>query len=153
MANICSVDFYIEFASSNDSKKFTKTFKRKTENADLLNEGVQLAENDWLFGAVIERSGKCGVSISGWVKWGLSHDTITNFTKALKKAGMISFEGSYDECGNNVFGKYEYAEGVLIETVLDDSHTVWKRLEDGEDDAWEKLEEALELDGVTTMVA
>ena len=153
MANICSVDFNMEFESSDDLEKFVKTFKRKVEDAGLRNEGVAIAENDWLFDATVENDGESNVSIGGYVKWALSYETMIEFTERLRKAGVVAFKCSYDEYGNNLFGEYEFVEGMLIETRLDESASVWERIAEGAEGSFECLENALRKDGVVKMVA
>ena len=153
MANICSVDFNIDFESAEAAGRFERAFRNEMEAAAAVNEGVGLAESDWLFNGVMRLTGDAGVLLSGWVKWGLSHESVIEFSERLKQAGVTAFECSYDECGNNIFGKYEYFDGVLTKTILEESHPVWERVENGDDDSWEALENALEFEGVVTMVA
>ena len=153
MANICGVDFNIDFNSGESALEFVDDFHKEMEMAKVKNEGVPIAENDGLFDPVIRTSGDVGVLLSGWVKWGLSHESMIEFSKRLEKSGMTSFDCSYEECGNNIFGRYEYYDGVLTKTSLDESHPVWEKVENGEEDSWEQLEEALEFEGVTRMVA
>ena len=152
MANICSVDFNIDFKTDEEARRFAELFGREVADGNYRNEGVRIAENDWLFDATVENDGSSTVVIRGYVRWALSSETVAEFAERLTKAGAIAFDCQYEECGN-LFGKYEYADGTLVETSLDESHSVWDAVAEGVEDSWELLERALRKDGVVEMVA
>ena len=151
MANMCSVDFYIDFKAEAMAKEFAKEFSERMREAAARNEGVGIAGNEWLFDATLENAGDFTLAIRGWVKWGLDRDSMVEFSGKLKEAGMTSFECCYEECGNMIYGKYEYHDEELWNSYVDDSHPVWDSAYD--DDHYEKLDTVLETEGVLEMVA
>ena len=151
MANICSVDFNIDFNAGEDARRFAEFFEREIAEANSRNEGVRIAKNDWLFDATLEKVEDSSMAIKGWVKWGLDRDSMTEFSGKLREAGMTSLECFYEECGNLVYGKYECHDGELWNSNVDESHAVWDS--PYEDDHYERLDTVLETEGVLEMVA
>ena len=151
MANMCCVDFNIDFESGEKAAEFMKEFSTRIEKATARNEGVTIAENEWLFDATLEEGGDTALTIRGWVKWGMDCDSMVEFSGKLREAGMTSLECFYEECGNMIYGKYEYHDGELWNSYVDESHAVWDSAED--DDHYERLDNVLETEGVLEMVA
>ena len=151
MANMCCVDFNIEFESGEKTAAFAEEFSTRIEKAASRNEGVGIAENEWLFDAILEKGGDAALTIRGWVKWGLESDSMAEFSGKLREAGMTSLECFYEECGNLIYGKYEYHDGELWNSYVDERHAVWDSAYD--DDHYEKLDAVLETEGVLEMVA
>ena len=46
MANICSVDFNIDFKTDEDARRFAELFGREMAEANSRNEGVRIAKGD-----------------------------------------------------------------------------------------------------------
>ena len=153
MANICSVDLFMEFTSHKAQRKFLSLFSREIKDAEKRCEGVKFGGDTWLFDAVIEETGTQSVSIKGWVKWALSHSAIQEFVERCRDLSLQSLECEYEEAGNMIYGKYEYHNGELWDTYLDESHPAWEESDWDDDDYFDNLERALENDGITVAVA
>jgi hypothetical protein len=152
MANMCSVEFRLKFSSKEASAKFAENFTKEMTEAEAKNEGVRISQNTWLFDSVMERIGDNSISISGWVKWGLTHEAIREFVESLKKQGLESLECLYEETGNMIYGRYEYHDGELWDIYVPEDNPAWES--DYEDESfYDRLEEALEDDGESLMVA
>jgi hypothetical protein len=140
------------FESKEASAKFAKNFKKKIVEAEAKNEGVRISQDTWLFDETIEKDSNTQITIRGWVKWGLTHEAIREFVESLKQQGLHSLECDYEETGNMIYGRYEYHDSELWDSFVSESNPVW---ESGyEDDSfYDQLEEALEDDGESLMVA
>ena len=153
MANICSVNFYLEFTNNKRCADFAKSFKSKIKDAEKKSEGVRVSQDTWLFDIVLDFSGKNkNLTLNGWVKWGLTHAAIREFVESIKKDGLLSLECEYEETGNLIFGKYEYHDGDLWDSYIEDSHSVWDESYE-DDNYYDLLDDALENDGTSVMVA
>ena len=153
MANICSVDFLINFESQERSSVFREAFDAKIKGAGARGEGLRISHDTCLFDATIDDVVGESVSIRGWVNWGLTHEAIREFVEELKKHGLKSLECEYEEAGNLIYGKYEYHNEALWDTYLSDNNSAWDESHWEDDDYYDKLEEALESDGETVQVA
>ena len=152
MANICSVEFRLEFSSKEASAKFAESFKKEIAEADRRSEGVRISQDTWLFDETIEQDRNTQITIRGWVKWGLTHQAIREFVESLKKQELQSLECLYEETGNMIYGKYEYHNGELWDIYVPEDNPAWEN--DYEDESfYDRLEEALEDDGESLMVA
>ena len=152
MANMCSVEFRLKFSSKEASAKFAESFTKEMTEAEAKNEGVRISQNTWLFDSVMEKIGDNSISITGWVKWGLTHEAIREFVESLKKQGLESLECLYEETGNMIYGKYEYHNGELWDIYVPENHSVWENAYE-DDSFYDQLDNALEEDGLMDMVA
>jgi hypothetical protein len=153
MANICSVDFNFIFKTQEYAIAFILDFNQKIKTAQSINEGVPIAESDWLFDAAVQNTGNRSAELRGWVRGALSQETMQVFTEYLQSMNMESFECGYEETGNLVYGKYSYENGELWECSLDECHPIWEKANSGEDDYFDEIENALETDGVMEQIA
>ena len=72
--------------------------------------------------------------------------------ESLKKQGLESLECLYEETGNMIYGRYEYHGGELRDIYVPEDNPAWEN--DYEDESfYDRLEEALEDDGESLMVA
>ena len=153
MANICSVDFLLTFRDKGKCAKFADLFRKKINEAEKRDEGVCISQDTWLFDVVMDTAEKRCISLKGWVRWSLAHEAIREFVEFLKEAGLESLECEYEETGNLIYGKYEFHNGELWDSFIEESHPIWESVSAGDDDCYDRLEEALENDGETVMVA
>ena len=153
MANICSVDFFLKFKNFAVGAKFAKSFEKKIKKAEKKNEGVRISQDTWLFDVAMDLTDNEYIYLNGWVKWGLTHEAIREFVETLKESGLESLECEYEETGNLIYGKYEYNDGELWDSFIDESNPVWESVSLEEDDYYDRLEEVLESESMTVMVA
>jgi hypothetical protein len=151
MANMCTICCNLQFDSEAKRDVFIKVFSGKITEAQKYNQGVQIAESTWLFDTTVESNSEKGVSIQGWVKWCLDRESIAEFTEYLKTMGIESFECSYEEIGNLIFGNYTYDGENLWDTFISDSGSIWDCLD--EDEYIDQSESHLETDGEVEHVA
>ena len=151
MANMCSVDFRMTFKGKDSSAKFADTFRNKMKEAEAKKEGVRISQDTWLFDTTLEHDDNSSITIRGWVNWGLTHEAIREFVKGLEVYELNSLECEYEEIGNLIYGKYEYHNGELWDSFIPEGSQVWNNYDD--DDYYDLLEEALEDDGESVMVA
>ena len=152
MANMCGVDFRLGFKGKKRCAEFADSFRNKMEESAERNEGVRISRDTWLFDAVMDVSEEC-VWLKGWVKWSLTHAAVREFVETLEEAGLESLECDYEETSNLLYGKYEFQGGELCDSYVPDSHPVWDEVSAGDDDCYDRLEEALKSDGESKMVA
>ena len=153
MANICSVDFNLVFKTPEANQMFIDEFSNKIAIAESKHEGVKIAEDKWLFDASVEGCGESSAVIYGSVKWALEHESIRRFTEYLESMQVLSFECNYEETGCLIYGKYSYENGELSDCYVEESHPAWELIMNGEDDYFDELDDALETDSASVMVA
>jgi Ferredoxin-like domain in Api92-like protein len=153
MANICSINLNLGFRTPEAKTVFMNEFNQKIAEAKAKHEGVRLAESKWLFDSCIEDRGESSAEIYGSTRWCLEHESIREFTEYLESMQILSFECSYEETGCLIYGKYCYENGELSDCHLDQSNPIWERVMEDEDDYFNDLDDILEAEGTTEMVA
>ena len=152
MANICSVDFLLNFSEKEKCAKFADSFRKKINEAGKRDEGVRISQDTWLFDTVMDTVDKGKISLKGWVKWGLTHEAIREFVERCR-GGLQSLECEYEETSMMLYGKYEYHNGELWDSYITYTHPVWEESHWEDDDYFDKLDHALEKEGTTVQVA
>jgi Api92-like protein with ferredoxin domain len=153
MANICSINLNLVFKTPEAKMVFMNQFNQKIAEAKAKHEGVRIAENKWLFDSCITDQGESSAEIYGSTRWCLEHESIREFTEYLESMQILSFECSYEEAGCLIYGKYIYENGELSDCHIDESHSVWELVMNGDGDYFDELDDALETESTIVMVA
>ena len=152
MANMCSVVFDIDFENEKDTENYIKDFNHKVKDMveDDSVDGIKLTDEKYLFDSEITHDGDKKISMIGWVKWVFDNDNIIKYVKTcIQSFNIKNLTCQYEELGQMIYGRYRYADNVLIDTYINQANKIFNR-EDFEDsdDFFEDLERLLENEGI-----
>lgn len=79
--------------------------------------------------------------VQGEVRWGLNDPQAKGLVEFFRKMGAEDdMEFEYEDCANNMYGKYVYRDGKLFDHYIPDTSEIWTEYHNGEMVTEEDLE-------------
>lgn len=118
MANICTINLELRCDNPESTKQLQQHLEQLHAEATFNNRGLYIDGSRAMFDLCFTTSDR-GFDIFGWVKWGFcDEEVVALLTYLLERFPVTYMKLDYDECGCQLYGYYEFANGQLYDVSV-----------------------------------